>query len=97
MAAPGYRVVVLNALKDIPSDPAGITRDTINEYIRSKHNVEEDCDVEVKRALKALIKDGLVVENSGTKRYHAAQTEPRKFMAAAKKSLPRRPQRSHSS
>ena len=78
MAAPrtSYRDMVLNAFEDIPVDPDGLTRDTISEYIRSKQNIEEDCDVEVKRALKALIEEGLVVQNSDTKRYQAVQTGP---------------------
>ena len=84
-----YRDMVLNAFKDI-SDSAGLTRDTINEYVRSKYNIEEDCDVEIKRALKVLIKEGLVVQNSDTKRYHAAQKESPSFisMAAASAAAP---------
>jgi len=79
--------MVLNAFDDIPADPDGLTRDTISEYIRSKQNVEEDCDVEVKRALKALIEEGLVVQDSDTKRYQAVQTGPpveSSFVTAAK-------------
>ena len=69
-----YRDMVLNAFKDI-SDLPGLTRDTINEYVRSKYNIEKDCDVDVKRALKVLIKERLVVQNPFTKRYLAVQTE----------------------
>ena len=58
--------MVLNAFKDI-TDSTGLTRDTINEYVQSKFNIEEDCDVEVRCALKVLIKEGLVVQNSVTK------------------------------
>ena len=78
MAAPRtpYRDVVLTAFKNIPVDPDGLTRDTISEYIKSELNVEEDCDVKVKRALKALIEEGLVVQDSDTKRYQAVQTGP---------------------
>ena len=74
MAVPrlSIRDMVINAFKDIPGR-AGLTRDTINEYVKSKYECDEDCYVDVKRALKDLVKQGLVLEDDDTKRYFVTE------------------------